>query len=135
MVNKYLLLLIYFLLKISIKQFPQSIYFIFQYYLMQLIYIFISFNIYIENTKLPSINLRVEYKNNNIKNNIIISQKGIDEIGTGTAHSLVLPCSFINKFTINDTLKIRNISEGSIDFISNYVKNATNGIISIYKIA
>jgi hypothetical protein len=96
---------------------------------------FISFNIYIENTKLPSVSLSVEYTNNNIKNNIIISQKGIDEIGTGTAHSLVLPCSFINKFTINDTIKIRNISEGSIDFISNYVKNATNGIISIYKIA
>ena len=96
---------------------------------------FISFNIYIENTKLPSINLNVEYTNQSEKHNFIIALKGIDEIGTGTAHSLVLPCSFINKFTINDIIQIRNVSDGSINFISNYVKDATNGIISIYKIA
>lgn len=100
---------------------------------------FVSFTIYIENTKLPSINLSVEYTDlENItkenRKNFIISQKGIDEIGTGTAHSLTLPCSFINKFNINDTLQIRNISDGEITFVSNYVKNATNGIISIYKI-
>jgi hypothetical protein len=91
---------------------------------------FVSFNIYIENTKLSSVNLNVEYTDNSF----LISQKGIDEIGTGTAHSLTLPCSFINKFKINDTLKIRNTSDGEITFISNYVKEATNGIISIYKI-
>ena len=96
---------------------------------------FISFNIYIENTKLSSINLNVEYTNEKIKKSFLIAQKGIDEIGTGTAHSLVLPCSFVNKFTINDTIRVRNTSDGSIDFISNYVENATNGIISIYKIA
>ena len=96
---------------------------------------FISFNIYIENTKLPSIELRVEYTNEGKKNSIVIAQKGIDEIGTGTAHSLAVPCSFINKYTINDTIKIRNISDGTINFISNYVKNATNGIFSIYKIS
>jgi hypothetical protein len=105
---------------------------------------FISFNIYIENTTLPSVNLNIEYTMNSSTDNILnlknqhsflISQKGIDEFGTGTAHSLTLPCSFINKFTLNDTLKIRNTSNGDINFISNYVKNATNGIISIYKIA
>ena len=96
---------------------------------------FISFNIYIENTKLPSITLSVEYKKKELFNRFFIAQKGIDEIGTGTAHSLVLPCSFINKFTINDTIRIRNTSEGSINFVSNYVENATNGIMSIYKIA
>ena len=96
---------------------------------------FISFNIYIENTKLPSITLSVEYKKKEFFNRFFIAQKGIDEIGTGTAHSLVLPCSFINKFTINDTIRIRNTSDGSIDFVSNYVENATNGIMSIYKIA
>lgn len=96
---------------------------------------FISFNIYIENTTLSSINLNIEYTNEGKKNSIVIAQKGIDEIGTGTAHSLVLPCSFINKYTINDTIKIRNISDGSINFISNYVKDATNGIFSIYKIS
>jgi len=95
---------------------------------------FTNFNIYIENTNLPYINLSIEYTNNGYKNSFIISQKGIDEIGTGTAHSLILPCSFINKFTINDTIQIRNTSEGSINLISNYVKNAVNGIISIYKI-
>jgi len=96
---------------------------------------FISFNIYIENTTLSSINLNVEYTNDGEKNSIVLAQKGIDEIGTGTAHSLVLPGSFINKYTINDTIKIRNISDGPINFISNYVKDATNGIFSIYKIA
>jgi len=96
---------------------------------------FISFNIYVENTTLPSVNLNVEYTNYSVLNNFLISLKGIDEFGTGTAHSLTLPCSFINKFTINDTLQIRNTSNGDITFISNYVKNATNGIISIYKIA
>jgi hypothetical protein len=96
---------------------------------------FISFNIYVENTTLPSVNLNVEYTNYSVLNNFLISVKGIDEFGTGTAHSLTLPCSFINKFTINDTLQIRNTSNGDVTFISNYVKNATNGIISIYKIA
>jgi len=96
---------------------------------------FISFNIYIENTTLPSINLSVEYTNGGKQNSFLIAQKGIDEIGTGTAHSLTIPCSFMNKFVINDTIQIRNTSEGSINFISNYVENATNGIISIYKIA
>ena len=96
---------------------------------------FVSFNIYIENTKLPSINLNIEYTNNGVKNSFLIAQKGIDEVGTGTAHSLVIPCSFINKFTINDTIRIRNTSDGSISFISNYVENATNGIISINKIS
>jgi hypothetical protein len=95
---------------------------------------FISFNIYIENTKLPSVNLTVKYTEYSCKKSFVIAQKGIDEIGTGTAHSLTLPCSFINKFTINDTLEIRNSSDGDITFISNYVKNALNGIISIYKI-
>jgi hypothetical protein len=96
---------------------------------------FINFNIYIENTKLPSINLSVEYTKETAEDKFLIALKGIDEIGTGTAHSLVLPCSFINKFTINDTIKVRNTSDGSIDFVSNYVENATNGIMSIYKIA
>jgi len=96
---------------------------------------FISFDIYIENTKLPSVNLNIEYTEYSYEKSFVISQKGIDEIGTGTAHSLTLPCSFINKFTINDTLKIRNTSHGTITFISNYVKDAVNGIISIYKIA
>ena len=96
---------------------------------------FISFNIYIENTKLPSVNLNVEYTEYSNKKSFVIAQKGIDEFGTGTAHSLTLPCSFINKFTINDTIKIRNTSDGDITFISNYVKEAVNGIISIYKIA
>ena len=96
---------------------------------------FVSFNIYIENTTLPSVNLSIEYTNEGKKNSFLIAQKGIDEIGTGTAHSLTLPCSFTNKFSINDTIQIRNTSEGSIQFISNYVENAINGIVSIYKIA
>ena len=96
---------------------------------------FISFNIYIENTKLPSVNLNVEYTEYSHKKSFVIAQKGIDEIGTGTAHSLTLPCSFINKFTINDKLNVRNTSDGTITFVSNYVKDAVNGIISIYKIA
>ena len=95
---------------------------------------FVSFNIYIENTKLPSINLSVEYSVDGKKQNFIVAQKGIDDIGTGTAHSLVIPCSFTNNFNINDTIQIRNVSDGSINFISNYVDNAINGIISIYKI-
>ena len=96
---------------------------------------FNSFNIYIENTTLASINLSIEYTQNSNKKTLLIAQKGIDEMGTGTAHSLVIPCSFINTFNINDTLRIRNTSEGSIDFISNYVEGASNGIISIYKIS
>lgn len=96
---------------------------------------FISFNIYVENTTLPSINLSVEYSVNGNKKNFVIAEKGIDEIGTGTAHSLVIPCSFTNNFNINDTIQIRNVSEGSVRFISNYVEGAINGLISIYKIS
>ena len=95
---------------------------------------FIGFNVYIENTTLPSIRLNVEYTNQKKKNNFIISQKSVDEIKIGTAYSLVLPCSFINKFTINDIIQIRNISDGSIIFMSNYITNTINGIFSIYKI-
>ena len=76
----------------------------------------------------------VEYVNGN-KKNFVIAEKGIDEIGTGTAHSLVIPCSFTNNFNINDTIQIRNVSEGSVRFISNYVEGAINGLISIYKIS
>ncbi len=94
----------------------------------------INFNIYIEKTKLISINLNVEYTINNNKYNFIISQKGIDKIGTSTFHSLVLPCSFIEKFYKHDTLQIRNISNGTVDLISNYVPEATNALLSICKI-
>jgi hypothetical protein len=65
-----------------------------------------------------------------IKIVLLFLKKGIDKIGTGTAHSLILPCLFINKFIINDTIQIRNTSEGSINFISYNVKNAVNDIIN-----
>lgn len=96
---------------------------------------FIDFNIYVKNTNLPSVNFSVEYTINGKKENFIISQKGIDEIGTGTAHSLTIPCSFINNFNINDTLSIRNVSEDSVTLISNYLPEATNAIISIFMIS
>lgn len=96
---------------------------------------FINFNIYVENTNLPSVNLNVEYTVNGVKKEFLVAQKGIDDIGTGTAHSLVIPCSFINNFNINDTFRIRNVSSGEIVLISNYVPDAINAIISISKLA
>jgi hypothetical protein len=96
---------------------------------------FINFNIYIENTKLPAIIFKIEYTLNGIKHHFNVAQKGIDEIGTGTAHSLVIPCSFINKFNINDTLKIINKSGGTVTLISNYTQDAINAIISITKLS
>lgn len=96
---------------------------------------FVNFNLYIEKTTLPSINIQVNYTQNGIAQEFTIAQKGIDSIGTSTAHSLVVPCSFSNIFNINDTIQILNTSSGPITFVSNFVNNALNGIISISKIA
>ena len=96
---------------------------------------FLNLNIYIENTNLPAIIFEIKYTMNGKKQSFNVAQKGIDEIGTGTAHSLVIPCSFINEFNINDTLEIKNISGDDVILISNYVQNATNSIISITKLA
>jgi len=94
----------------------------------------INFNIYIENTRLESIKFDIELKKKKKKESILISEKGIDKIGTTTAHSMVVPCSFSDNFNINDTLKIKNVSCGDISLISNYVPDATNALISINKI-
>jgi len=96
---------------------------------------FINFNIYIENTTLPVVIFEVFYTQNSIKKSFNIGQKGIDEIGTQTAHSLVIPCSFIAKFNINDILEIKNKSDGTVYLISNYSNDLTNGIISITKLS
>lgn len=96
---------------------------------------FINFNIYVENTNLPAVIFEVKYTINGKKYSFNVAQKGIDEIGTGTAHSLVIPCSFISEFNINDTLKIKNKSGDTVVLISNYVQNATNSIISITKLS
>ena len=94
----------------------------------------INFNIYIENTNLPAVIFEIHYTVNSVKCNFSIAQKGIDEMGTGTAHSLSLPCVFTTKFNIGDELYITNISDGTVKLISNYLKNCTNAIISITKI-
>lgn len=95
---------------------------------------FINFNIYIENTNLSSVNFNIEYTVNSVYNTFLLAQKGIDDIGTGTAHSLVLPCSFIENFDINDEIKIRNTSDGEIILISNYVEDSVNALCSINKL-
>lgn len=95
---------------------------------------FINFNIYIENTTLPAVIFEVKYTIGGKKYNFNVAQKGIDDIGTGTAHSLTIPCSFISKFDINDTLEIINKSGGTVVLISNYVSQAINAIISITKL-
>ena len=96
---------------------------------------FVNFNLYIEKTTLPSINIQVKYTQNGTAQQFMIAQKGIDSIGTSTAHSLVIPCTFSKMFNINDTIQILNASSGPITFVSNFVPNALNGIISISKIA
>jgi len=96
---------------------------------------FVNFNLYIEKTTLPSINIQVNYTQNGDPKQFTIAQKGIDSIGTSTAHSLAIPCTFSNTFNINDTIQILNVSSGPITFVSNFVPNALNGIISISKIA
>ena len=96
---------------------------------------FVNFNLYIEKTTLPSINIQVNYTQNGDPKQFTIAQKGIDSIGTSTAHSLAIPCTFSNTFNINDTIQILNVSNGPITFVSNFVPNALNGIISISKIA
>jgi hypothetical protein len=95
---------------------------------------FVSFNIYIENTTLPAVIFEVKYSIDSKTNKFNVVQKGIDEIGTQTAHSLVIPCSFTSKFSINDTLEIINKSGDVIYLISNYFKNSVNAIISITKL-
>lgn len=95
---------------------------------------FVDFNIYIENTTLPAIIFEINYTINGISKSFNVAQKGIDENGTQTAHSLVIPCSFISKFYINDTLEIKNISNGTVYLISNYLNNSTNAILSITKL-
>lgn len=95
---------------------------------------FINFNIYIENTTLPSIIFEVSYTINGKQNSFNVAQKGIDEIGTQTAHSLVIPCSFINKFNIGDKIEIINRSGGQVTLISNYVQNSVNAIVTITKL-
>ena len=94
----------------------------------------INFNIYIENTNLPAVIFEIHYTVNGVKCNFSIALKGIDELGTGTAHSLSLPCVFTTKFNIGDELYITNISNGTVNLVSNYIKNCTNAIISITKI-
>lgn len=96
---------------------------------------FLNFNIYIENTKLPAVIFEIKYTVNSKKHSFNVAQKGIDEIGTGTAHSLVVPCSFISEFNINDTLEITNISGDTVVLVSNYVQNATNALISITRLS
>lgn len=96
---------------------------------------FINLNIYIENTNLPAVIFEIKYTTNGKKQSFNIAQKGIDEIGTGTAHSLVIPCSFISEFNIDDILEIKNVSGDDVVLISNYVPNATNSIISITKLS
>jgi hypothetical protein len=96
---------------------------------------FLNFNIYIENTKLAAVIFEIKYTINTKKYSFNVAQKGIDEIGTGTAHSLVIPCSFISEFNIGDTIEITNISGDTVSLISNYVVNATNSIISITKLS
>jgi len=94
----------------------------------------INFNIYIENTNLPSIVFDVNYSVNNKKKNFLIGLKGIDEIGTQTAHSLSLPCVFSTQFSIGDKLYVTNISNGTVNLVSHYIENCTNAIISITKL-
>ena len=96
---------------------------------------FVTFDIYVKNTSLPSINFSVEYTQFGTRKHFLIAQKGIDEMGTQTAHSMVVPCSFTNEFDVNDTIQIRNMSDGTITLVSNYIKDAINGIFSMYKIA
>ena len=96
---------------------------------------FVNFNIYVENTTLPAIIFEIIYTVNGKKERFNVAQKGIDEIGTQTAHSLVIPCSFISKFNINDTLEIRNKSGGTVSLIGNYLNNVINGVISITKLS
>lgn len=96
---------------------------------------FVNFNIYVENTSLPAIIFKVIYTINGVKKSFNVVQKGIsDEKEINTAHSLVIPCSFISNFNINDKLMIVNKSDGEISLISNYMKNSTNAIISINRL-
>ena len=96
---------------------------------------FVNFNIYIENTSLPAVIFEVIYTTSGKINSFNVVQKGIsDEKEITTAHSLVIPCSFISNFNIGDKLEIVNRSKGTIELISNYMKNSTNAIISINKL-
>ena len=95
---------------------------------------FINLNIYIENTNLPVIIFEISYTINGTKKSFNIAQKGVNKFGTSTAHSLVIPCSFVSKFNINDILEIKNISGDTVYLISNYSCNLTNATISIVKL-
>ena len=86
----------------------------------------INFNIYVGDITLDFLQFDVELIKNKNRETILITEKGMDDEGTSTQHSLVVPFSVSDNFNINDTLKIKNISNGDINLISNYVPNATN---------
>jgi len=85
----------------------------------------INFSIYIESMQMPSADVNVEYGDNE---QFIVSAKGINDITT--AHSMVIPCSFTNKFYKDDYLQLRNISSGDIILMSNF-NESIGSIISI----
>ena len=91
----------------------------------------INFSVYLQNMNYSITSLSVEYTINNVKDRFIVSCKGIDDVGTSTAHSMVLPCSFSNKFFTGDTISIKNISPGTINLMSNYSETSIGSIITI----
>jgi hypothetical protein len=95
----------------------------------------VSFTVYVENTTLPAVMLGVEYTVGGIANNFTVAQKGIDDMGTGTAHSLAVPCTFIQQFSQNDTLRVRNISGGRISLTPTFVKNSIGAMLSMVRIS
>jgi hypothetical protein len=91
----------------------------------------INFSIYLKNLNLPAAIFTVYYTVNGVKSQFTIEQKGIDDFGTGTAHGLVLPCIFSNKFFPSDTLFIKNSSSGDIILVSDYNSKSVGALISI----
>ena len=78
---------------------------------------------------MPFVSLKVEYLINNKKQHFIVSQKGIGK--KSTEHSIIIPCTFSNKFYNGDTFSVKNVSQHKLLLMPSFLNTSIGSIISI----
>ena len=97
----------------------------------------VNFSVYLLNMDFPIASLAVNYTINGVSKTFNVSVKGIDQGTTGTAHSMVLPCSFATEFYAGDTISIKNITPNTLVLMGSYASDfgdPTESISSIISI-
>ena len=89
----------------------------------------INFTIYLAYISMPFVSLKVEYLINNKKQHFIVSQKGIGK--KSTEHSIIIPCTFSNKFYNGDTFSVKNVSQHKLLLMPSFLNTSIGSIISI----